>query len=55
MIKKSLEERFWEKVDIKGNDECWNWLAHSNKGGYGQIGLLYKVVPAHRISWEYLE
>jgi hypothetical protein len=27
-------ERFWEKVDRRGEDECWPWLAGKHKG-YG--------------------
>lgn len=30
--------RFWSKVEIKGEDECWPWLAGS-KRGYGQVDL----------------
>lgn len=45
-------ERFWSKVDIKGNDECWNWKANKS-WGYGLLsnkhgGSMYK---AHQISW----
>ena len=29
------EERFWKKVDIRALDECWNWKARTNRGGYG--------------------
>lgn len=32
-----LAERYWEKVDKRGPDECWNWLANKNPHGYGQI------------------
>jgi len=24
--RKSLEERFWSKINIKGKDDCWEWL-----------------------------
>lgn len=43
------ELRFWTKVDIRGEDECWEWLAHVDKTtGYGDFG----VTSAHRFSWE---
>lgn len=46
---KSLEQRFWEKVDKQKKNECWEWLAHKHSNGYGQFerGKL-----AHRFSWE---
>lgn len=31
-------ERFWEKVDRRGDDECWPWLASTDEHGYGQFG-----------------
>jgi hypothetical protein len=34
---KPLAERFWPKVDVRGPDECWPWLASLNTGGYGQL------------------
>ncbi len=46
-----LAERFWEKVDKRGPDECWPWLgAHSN--GYGQIYSNGRSRKATQISWE---
>jgi hypothetical protein len=30
-------ERFWSKVDIRGEDECWPWKAGCFKNGYGQF------------------
>lgn len=43
-----IEERFWEKVDIRGIDECWLWLASVDEDGYGK----FENTVAHRVSWE---
>ena len=49
----TIEERFWEKVDIRGPDECWNWLAGKKSNGYGTFWIKgERVCPAHRIAWE---
>ena len=44
-------ERFWSKVDVRGPDECWLWLASTTRNGYGQFrdGKMHK---AHRYAWE---
>lgn len=49
---KTLAERFWEKVDVRGEDECWEWKASKIKNGYGRIGVGGKLKLAHRVSWE---
>jgi len=47
--------RFWAKVDKRGPDECWVWLASTNGWGYGQFGLRAGVnKPAHIFAWEEL-
>lgn len=46
--------RFWSKVDIKSESECWNWKAAKNSRGYGSIsigGRSGKKYQAHHISW----
>ncbi len=51
---KSLEIRFWEKVDKRGPDDCWNWTASCGTAGYGQIGSIGgrgSPVGAHRVAW----
>jgi len=51
-MKKSLEERFWEKVDKSGGpDACWPWTARRTKKGYGQIWVS-SGKRAHRVAWE---
>lgn len=49
-MKKSIEERFWEKVDK--TETCWLWTAGlSRAGGYGKFRLNGKKISAHRFSW----
>lgn len=36
---KTLEKRFYDNIDIKGENECWNWQAGTNKKGYGRFNL----------------
>jgi hypothetical protein len=30
---------FWAKIDKRGPDDCWEWLAHKHGDGYGQFAL----------------
>lgn len=55
-IKKSLEERFFSKVEQPANSNaCWRWLG-GNNGKYGSLGWIdggkRVFKKAHRISWE---
>ncbi len=47
----TVEQRFWDKVDIQGVEDCWVWTA-GTRNGYGQIGVLGKIPYAHRVGWE---
>jgi len=51
MTKKSMEERFWEKVKVGGEDECWEWQAATTSEGYGNFWLEGKDESAHRVVW----
>lgn len=51
-MKKTLEERFWSKVDVRGPDECWPWTAGCGSWGYGQISVDGKMRGAHCVSFE---
>jgi hypothetical protein len=50
---KPLVKRFWEKVEIRGEDECWPWLASVMQSGYGQfaMGVGRGMKPAHKIAY----
>lgn len=45
------DERFWEKVDRRGDGECWPWTGGKNQYGYGQFFWNYRVLKAHRVSY----
>lgn len=50
-MKKTVEDRFWEKVVIRGKDECWEWTSHVSIHGYGVFWLNGKNNGAHRVSY----
>ena len=53
-----LADRFWEKVDKRGADECWPWQAGFGTGGYGLFGVgsrsdgTTRMKSAHRVAYE---
>ena len=49
--RKSEEERFWSKVDVKGDEDCWLWTASTDSDGYGWFSYTKgATVSAHRYS-----
>lgn len=47
-------ERFWSKVAVRGEDECWLWQAGTNGAGlreYGRFSLNGKPEQAHRVAF----
>ena len=52
--RKTLADRFWEKVDRRGPGDCWEWTAALNEHGYGVMRPEGKrsgpTVKAHRVS-----
>ncbi len=43
--------RFWEKVDIRGDDDCWPWLAGCSEPGYGSFWAFGKNWGASRVAF----
>jgi hypothetical protein len=53
-----IRERFWQKVDLRGEDDCWNWLGgKSGEHGYGRFSILtdghWISHGSHRLSYEW--
>jgi hypothetical protein len=47
-----LAERFLEKVEVHGPEECWPWLGAVGRHGYGNIGAGDgRTLRAHRVSY----
>ena len=44
-------ERFWAKVDRRGKDDCWEWIASTVRGGYGQFRINGTYYLAHRVAY----
>lgn len=49
-------KRFWSKVKFGNQNECWEWQASLNHGGYGQYqipnGEKWKCIKATRFIYE---
>lgn len=46
--------RFWKRVDVRGPDECWPWMARCSPQGYGVLSVEQNYQPAqllaHRVA-----
>jgi len=49
MIQLPLELRFWSQVEFSTN--CWEWVGHTDKDGYGQFSYNGTSKKAHRVAW----
>lgn len=54
-IHKTDAERFWEKVDIQGDDDCWSWIAGKHSDGYGVFSSVmtgeWRCYLSHRFAY----
>ena len=53
VARRSLEDRFWPRVDKSG--ECWMWTAARSSNGYGEIGRGGHnggMRTVHRVAYE---
>ena len=45
------EALFWSKVEMRGPDECWPWLARRHEAGYGLFHIGRRAYRAHRLAF----
>src|SRR5262249_50882124 len=49
----SVEERFWDRVEVIPDHPCWEWIGSMSSGGYGEFSIDDRAtVRAHRFSYE---
>ena len=48
-MKKTITERFWDKVRVTGG--CWMWTSARDRWGYGRFRTEVSHVGAHRMAW----
>jgi len=49
----TIEDRFLSRFKKGKKDDCWNWLAHLDKDGYGILPANGPAIRAHRYSFEH--
>lgn len=49
---KTVEERFWEKVEVGAEDECWPWRSTAESGTYGNFQVVRgQCTTSSRVAW----
>ena len=48
----TIQEAFWKYVTPGKPNECWEWTGCCFTSGYSEIAFQYRVLRAHRISYE---
>ncbi len=44
--------RFWQKVDVRGPEDCWLWTGARHYKGYGEFVVLpRRKMKASQVSW----
>lgn len=47
----STKDRFWSKIEIRGEDECWEWKKCLNEHGYGVFRHKGISQLSNRMTW----
>lgn len=50
--RRSIKERFWERVIRANEADCWTWTGAIKGFGYGHMLVAGRMQSAHRISYE---
>ena len=46
-----MSERLWQRTEVRGLFDCWEWRGCTDRKGYGRIKHGGNI-PAHRVAWE---
>ncbi|QDV43422.1 hypothetical protein Enr13x_32780 [Stieleria neptunia] len=49
-VNDNLRKRFWQRVDNRGPDECWEWQG-AMRNGYGAIKHQRQTLSCHRVAY----
>lgn len=54
-MNRTLEARFFAKVDGGDYTTCWNWVGGKCRSGYGRFAIVgHTLKQAHRVAWSFL-
>jgi len=42
----------WKKIDIKSDNDCWEWVGYVENCGYGRMCFDYRNHLVHRVVYE---
>lgn len=48
----TIKDRIWKKINVKGENECWEWKGCKFPNGYGNIRYKKKCALTHRVIYE---
>lgn len=51
-MKDGTPEKFWDRVIIRGVNDCWPWSLDTNHYGYGKLGWKGRTRAAHQVAYE---
>lgn len=52
IMSREIADRFWSKVAVGSEDECWLWQAATFSGRYGAFQVGPRAIGAHRVAYE---
>ncbi len=48
-FEKTHKERFFEKIEVRGENDCWPWIGSKDQKGYGLFRYVTaKIIRSHR-------
>lgn len=51
ILSEKERKRFWDKVKVAAENDCWEWIGGRHERGYGMMTIRHKGVRSHRFSY----